>query len=158
MPSRPAGRVDWFAQWVPELNSSAGPLPMGAVRHGGQHPGADGTDGPCQPRAALIYQLASAERDKAIAEALAAQINRRTAPLPTPARRDHRRSSEPRRPRPPVLPPLGRTGRTGTLGMPASSTTAPSAVTVAGNVPITDSKDITPALLQRRRTSPPPPG
>jgi len=41
--------------------------------------------GHASPRAALIYQHASAERDRAIAGALAAQINRRTARLPTPS-------------------------------------------------------------------------
>jgi integrase len=41
--------------------------------------------GHASPRAALIYQHASAERDRAIVEALAAQISRRTASSASPS-------------------------------------------------------------------------
>jgi integrase len=73
-------------------------LPAGLVFHDLRHTGntlAAGTGastrelmarmGHAGPRAALIYQHASAERDRAIAEALGAQINRRVASSASPS-------------------------------------------------------------------------
>ena len=84
-------------QWRKALVSVDG-LPPGLVFHDLRHTGntlAAGTGastrelmarmGHASPRAALIYQHASAERDRAIAEALAAQINRRTASRAAPS-------------------------------------------------------------------------
>ena len=88
---RPFHAEAFGRHWRKALSSVEG-LPAGLVFHDLRHTGntlAAGTGastrelmarmGHASPRAALIYQHASAERDRAIAEALAAQINQRTA-------------------------------------------------------------------------------
>lgn len=90
---RPFHAEAFGRQWRKALATLDG-LPPGLVFHDLRHTGntlAAGTGastrelmarmGHASPRAALIYQHASAERDKAIADALAAQI-RRTATTP----------------------------------------------------------------------------
>ncbi|HET9061098.1 MAG TPA: hypothetical protein VFN61_14360 [Acidimicrobiales bacterium] len=84
-------------QWRKALASVDG-LPPGLVFHDLSHTGstlAAGTGattrelmawmGHASPRAALIYQQASAERDRAIAEALAVQVSRRKASAAAPS-------------------------------------------------------------------------
>jgi integrase len=95
--TRPFHAEAFGHQWRKALASVDG-LPPGLVFHDLRHTGntlAAGTGastrelmarmGHASARAALIYQHASAERDRAIADALTAQINRRTAPLPAPS-------------------------------------------------------------------------
>jgi integrase len=95
--TRPFHAEAFGRQWRKAL-AAVETLPPGLVFHDLRHTGntlaaATGAStrelmarmGHASPRAALIYQHASAERDRAIADALAGQINRRAAARAAPS-------------------------------------------------------------------------